>query len=113
MLDVLQKSGKYPCAVCCKGVGNNSIECSQYKLWVHKEHKGESLPIDGRPMTWVDVEDTKIDVEDTFCYLGDMLCSGGDCDSAITTTCHHHHMLCGLEKAQETTACPHLQAPLS
>ena len=27
--DVLQKSGKYPCAVCCSGVGRNSILCSQ------------------------------------------------------------------------------------
>ena len=27
--DVLRKSSKYPCAVCCKGVGNDSIECSQ------------------------------------------------------------------------------------
>ena len=39
-LDVLQKSGKYPCAVCCKGVGNDSIECSQCKLWVHKRCSG-------------------------------------------------------------------------
>ena len=28
-----------PCAVCCKGVGNNSIEL-QYKLWVHKKCSG-------------------------------------------------------------------------
>ena len=34
-LDILKKLGKYPCAVRCKGVGNNSIECSQCKLWVH------------------------------------------------------------------------------
>ena len=100
-LDVLQKSGEYPCAVCCKGVGNNCIKCLQCKLWVHKRcsgitgrlvnvwnyvHlclrcKGESRPIDGRPMTQVDVESTKLDVEDTFCYLGDMLCSGGGCES--------------------------------
>ena len=89
-LDVLQKSGKYPCAVCCKGVGNNSIECSQCKLLGHKKCSGitgrlvtipnyifpgwkeESRPIDGRPMTQVDVEGTKLDVEDTLCYLGDL-----------------------------------------
>ena len=28
-LDVQIKSGKSPCAVCCKGVGNNSARCSQ------------------------------------------------------------------------------------
>ena len=39
-LDVLQKSGKYPCAVCCKSVGNNSIECLQCKLWFHKRCSG-------------------------------------------------------------------------
>ena len=31
--DVLQKSGKYPCTVCCSGVGRNSILCSQCMLW--------------------------------------------------------------------------------
>ena len=104
-LHVLQKSGKCPCAVCCKGVCNNSIECLQCKLWVHKKCsgingrlvtvwnyicprcKGESRPIDGRPMTQVHVEVTKLDVEDTFCYLGDMLCPGGSRDSAIAARC--------------------------
>ena len=36
-LDVLKNSGKYPCAVWRSGVGNNSIKCSQYNLWVHKK----------------------------------------------------------------------------
>ena len=35
-LDVLDKSGKYPCAVCRKNVGSNVIICSICKLWVHK-----------------------------------------------------------------------------
>ena len=38
--DVFQKSGKYPCAVCCSGVGRNSILCSQCMLWVHKTCSG-------------------------------------------------------------------------
>ena len=38
--DVLQKSGKYPCTVCCSGVGRNSILCSQCMLWVHKTCSG-------------------------------------------------------------------------
>ena len=39
-LDALKKSGKYPCAVCYKGVGSNSIKSSQCKLWVHKKCTG-------------------------------------------------------------------------
>ena len=39
-LDLLQSSGEYPCAVCCTGVGNNSIYCNGCKLWVHKKCSG-------------------------------------------------------------------------
>ena len=102
--DVLKKSGKHPCAVCCSGVGKNSIQCSQCMLWVHQKCsglkrvvadpnyvcrrcKGEARPIDGRTVTEVDINGTMLDVEATFCYLGDMLCSGGGCDSAIAARC--------------------------
>ena len=30
------KSGKYPCGVCGKGVGANSIKCSSCHAWMHK-----------------------------------------------------------------------------
>ena len=104
-LDSLHKSSNYPCSVCCKGIINNSTECFQCKLWVHKKCrsitgqlvtvqnyicprcKGESRPIDGRPMIQVDVEGTKLDEEDTFWYLSDMLCSGGGYDNAIAARC--------------------------
>jgi hypothetical protein len=36
-LDVLCDSGAFPCAVCRSGVGENSIQCSQCNLWVHKK----------------------------------------------------------------------------
>ena len=36
-LDLLHSSGEYPCAVCCAGVGNNSIYCNGCKLWVYKK----------------------------------------------------------------------------
>ena len=39
-LDLLQSSSEYPCAVCCTGVGNNSIYCNGCKLWVHKKCSG-------------------------------------------------------------------------
>ena len=39
-LNLLQDSGEFPCAICRSGVGVNSIECSQCKLWVHKKCSG-------------------------------------------------------------------------
>ena len=37
-LDVLKKSGKYPCGVCQSGVGSsNAIFCGGCKCWVHKK----------------------------------------------------------------------------
>ena len=37
-LDVLKKSGKYPCGVCQSGVGSsNAIFCGGCKHWVHKK----------------------------------------------------------------------------
>ena len=31
----VQKTGKYPCSVCSKGVESNSIQCTKCKQWVH------------------------------------------------------------------------------
>ena len=79
-------------------VGVNSIECSQCKLWVHKKCsgltgrlvadpeficqrcRGVACPIDGRPVTHVDVDGT-------LCYLGDMFSAGGGCDHTIAARC--------------------------
>ena len=38
-LDLLQSS-EFPCAVCCTGVGSNSICCKGCKHWVHKKCSG-------------------------------------------------------------------------
>ena len=47
-LDVLKKSGKYPCDVCLTGVGRtNAILCDGCERWVHKKCsgiKGRLLP---------------------------------------------------------------------
>ena len=66
-LQTLKDSGKYPCSVCRKGVGSNSIYCAGCSHWVHKKCsgvigslksnpdyrcsrcKGTARPIDGRP----------------------------------------------------------------
>ena len=95
-LDLLQRSGEYPCAVCRTGVGNNSIYCNGCKLQVHKKCswlqrptpnpdyrcercKGTARPIDGRP------EPDKLEVVASFCYLGEMLSPSGSCELAVTT----------------------------
>ena len=39
-LDLLQSSGRFPCAVCRTGVGSNSICCNGCKHWVHKKCSG-------------------------------------------------------------------------
>ena len=59
---------------------------------------GKSGPIDGWPMTQVDVNCTMLDVVDIFCCLGDILCSGW-----------------ALGKVQETIATRHLvpNAPIT
>ena len=101
-LDLLQSSREYPCAVCCTGVGNNSIYCNGCKLWVHKKCiglqgltpnpdygcarcMGNVHSIDGRPQKEVQVGPDKVEVVASFCYLGDMLSAGGGCEIAVTT----------------------------
>ena len=34
------ESGKYPCGICGKGVGRNSIQCGGCKKWIHKKCSG-------------------------------------------------------------------------
>ena len=34
------KTGRWPCAACGKGVGANSIQCSDCCGWVHKRYSG-------------------------------------------------------------------------
>ena len=103
-LQTLKDSGEYPCSVCRKGVGSNSIYCAGCSHWVHKKcsgvtgslksnpdyHcsrcKGTARPIDGRPHNeWLLMQDKKLDVVDSFCYLGDKIGAGGGCDLSVIT----------------------------
>ena len=122
--DVFEESDKCPCAVCCRGVGYNYIQCSQCILWVHKKYngitkrlvadsnyvclrcKGGSQPIDGRTMTEVDVDGCMLDVEATFCYISGMLCAGG----AVTVPLLPHVW---PGEVQGTSASPNHQTPLT
>ena len=91
-LQTLKGSGEYPCSVCRKGVGSNSIYCAGCSHWVHKKCsgvigslksipdyrcsrcKGTARPIEGRPHNeWLLMQDKKLDVVDSFCYLGDTI----------------------------------------
>jgi len=40
MKDKAEEKGKWPCGVCKKGVGNNSILCHGCKKWIHKRCSG-------------------------------------------------------------------------
>ena len=106
-LDILQDSGKFPYAVCRRGVSRSSIRCSKCNLWVHyKKCTGlktlaEDMsyecprcrsepsvrPIDGRPFKEVEVGDCVLETVGRFCYLGDMLSAGGGCMAAATARC--------------------------
>ena len=105
-LDVLKKSGKYPCGVCQSRVGSsNAIFCGGCKRWVHKKCSGIKGPlrpdpefrcarclgtaraIDEREVSEVEVGNEKLEVVPEFCYLGDMLSAGGGCELAAITRC--------------------------
>ena len=105
-LGVLHDSGKHPCAVCRKGVRENSILCTKCDLWVHGKCDGlvrvkpilnytcprcrnapGVRPVDGRPIEKVQVGDSILEAVDRFCYLGDMLSAGGGCEAAAIARC--------------------------
>ena len=101
-LDLLQSSGKFPCAMCRTGVGSNSIFCNGCKHWVHKKCSGlkrltkdpdyictrcqeTAWPLDGRPQREVQVGPDKLEVVASFCYLGDMLSAASGWELSTTT----------------------------
>ena len=104
-LDVLRKSGKYPCGVCQAGVGRNALQCKDCRQWVHKKCSsikgpltsdlnfrcarclGTARPVDGRLVKEVMIDDEKLEVVPKFYYLGDMLSTGDGCELASITRC--------------------------
>ena len=101
--NTLRDTSKYPCGVCRKGVGSNSIFCNDCKHWVHKKCTnirgrlsavpnficdrclGLARPIVGKPHNHVAIGTNELDTVDSFCYLGDNLCAGGGCELATIT----------------------------
>ena len=97
---VRQKDVRWPCGVCSKGVGSNSIQCSSCQKWVHKKCsdikgsmskvaksficRGCLNPVTSAVRTSVDIgASAKFELVDKFCYLGDMLSVDGDADAAV------------------------------
>ena len=87
---VRQKAVRWPCGVCSKGVGSNSLQCTSCQKWVHKKCSGirgsvskvaKSFicrgclnPVTSAGRTSVEIgASTKLELVDKFCYLGDML----------------------------------------
>ena len=129
-LDVLKKSGKYPCGVCQSGVGSsNAIFCGGCKRWVHKKCSGIKGPlrpdpefrcarclgtaraIDEREVSEVEVGNEKLEVVPEFCYLGDMLSAGGGCEVAASWLRSHAANVHGASSANcfpfsPTAICP-------
>ena len=81
---------RWPCGVCSKGVGRNSLQCNSCQKWVHKKCSGISgsmskaaksficsgclNPVTSAGRTSVDIgASAKLELVDKFCYLGDML----------------------------------------
>jgi len=99
---VRQKAVRWPCGVCSKGVGSNSLQCTSCQKWVHKKCSGINgsmlkvaksficrgclKPLTGAGRTSVDIRArAKLELVDNFCYLGDMLSVNGDADAAVET----------------------------
>jgi len=86
----MQKAVRWLCGVCVRGVGNNSIQCTNSQKWVHRKCSGikDSMykvmqtlicsgcvnPVTSTGCTSVDIDvNTNLELVDKFCYLGDML----------------------------------------
>ena len=86
--------GNWPCAVCGRGVGVNSIRCTQCDDWVHARCCGVRGPLGGREADYVCppcqgvrvVEDLpefvelageRLECVREFRYLGDVICADG------------------------------------
>ena len=93
---------KFPCGVCNKGVGINSIKCHACDFWVHKccsnikgpvkpdtdfkfkkcrsEVSNASIP-NSEPVV---ISDEEIEKVSSFCYLGDFIGQHGGCFDVTT-----------------------------
>ena len=91
---------KHPCSVCLKGIGVNSIRCTQCVQWVHARYsrvKGSLKNIESsficrrcsgelcetRQVNGLHIDGHEYEIVDKLCYLDDMLNQEGGCEHAI------------------------------
>src|SRR5580692_11344898 len=109
-----EDAGKWPCGVCRKGVGSNSIYCVLCKKWIHKACSGVKFKVTANAnfqcsmCTIGNSDDTtefrelsfrntdKLDCVDRFCYLGDIMGAGGRVEDASRAG-----MICAWSKFME------------
>ena len=87
-----ENSGKFPCGICRKGVGRNSIWCTECKKWIHKRCSGIRSRLETvvgfnaltalKDWLWRQLSQTLCPIKlnsdmlecvDKFCYLGDLI----------------------------------------
>ena len=88
-----KKNGKFPCGVCSKGVGRNSIRCPTCAKWVHqrctnipvlrndpdfkcRRCRGDTPALQTQDTT-LTIGDRTYEVVNDFCYLGDIFGNSG------------------------------------
>jgi len=93
---IMQKAVRWPCGVCGRDVGNNSIQCTSCQKWVHIKCSGIKgsmykvmksficrgcmIPVTGTGCTSVPVDigvNANLELVDKFCYLGYMFVECG------------------------------------
>ena len=109
------KTGRWPCAVCGKGIGANSIQCTDCCGWVHKRCSGDRCPLvniqsfrcriclreegvrcEGERMENLNLENEEVlEGVRIFRYLGDMLNGRGSRLASIS------RVRCGWKKFRE------------
>jgi hypothetical protein len=96
-------SGEWPCGVCHKGVGANSIECTVCLKWIHKKCSGVSGRLQGvvgfkcktcltggvtmtaqKKSVSLGLNE-ELECVESFCYLGDTIGCGGGVEEASRT----------------------------
>ena len=92
---------KWPCSICCKGVGSNSIFCQSCNHWVHKKCSKIKGRLKADPsfkynactnniiiLSQDDPEEIngndEFEVVDSLAYLGDSIGQSGSCFEAAT-----------------------------
>ena len=96
----VENTGKFPCEICRKGVGVNSICCTFCKKWIHRRcsgvvgslekmvgfkcrncSRGDVNVVDGAKQFEIGTSD-ELEVVENFCYLGDVIGKGGGAEES-------------------------------